>query len=294
MGIQPQNAMTAQGYLNSLRALGATPPTPRAPGTAFDGGYDPQAARRKSFAEIWGSGVKGASNYNPYMDRNNPMNRTSGAGVMGQYRGHTPGVDSLQERAMYGLGGTGPTAEMRKYDQDRVNNAQKWRDTTSNLYAKHKNSMMPRAGGIGDPLYEYRQNQKREMNTTEEPISPSNPTPGIYVPGQKPAPFPDETPSDNSIPTPPTTKPIEPGGLGGMPASTPIGSPYSIDTSGSTPGNEVMKISASPQNPSGNPLMNTLKPKQKPKFGTLGANRGMNGMGLGPNSVAKPGTYGTY
>lgn len=294
MGIQPKNAMTAQGYLNSLRALGATPPTPRAPGTAFDGGYDPQAARRKSFAEIWGSGVKGASNYNPYMDRNNPMNRTSGAGVMGQYRGHTPGVDSLQERAMYGLGGTGPTAEMRKSDQDRVNLAQQGRDTMSNLYAKHKNSMMPRVGGIGGSVGDALAAHRR-MNTAPPGMNTTQ-TPGIYVPGQKPAPYydSDETPSDNSIPTPPTTKPIEPGGLGGMPASTPIGSPYSIDTSGSTPGNEVMKISASPQNPSGNPLMNTMKPRQKPKFGTLGANRGMNGMGLGPNSVAKPGVYGTY
>ena len=56
---------------------------------------------------------------------------------------------------------------------------------------------------------------------------------------------------------------------------------------------EVVKISGS-SGPSGNPLMNTMKPRQKPKFGTLGANRGMNGMGLGPNSVAKPGVYGTY
>lgn len=294
MGIQPRNATTAQGALQRLQALGPTSPTPRAPGTAFDGGYDPQAARRKRFAEIWGSGQKGAPNYNPYMDRNNPMNRTSGAGVMGQWRGHTQGIDNLQERAMYGLGGTGPTAEMRKSDQDRVNLAQKSRDTMSNLYAKHKNSMMPRAGGIGDPLYEYMRDKGMDANGL--PISPSNPTPGIYVPGQKPAPYydSDETPSDNSIPTPPTTKPTQPGGLGGMPASTPIGSPYSIDTSGSTPGNEVMRISASPQNPSGNPLMNTMKPRQKPKFGTLGANRGMNGMGLGPNSVAKPGVYGTY
>ena len=79
-----------------------------------------------------------------------------------------------------------------------------------------------------------------------------------------------------------------------MPASTPIGSPYyKMDTSGSTPGNEVVKISGS-SGPSGNPLMGTMKPRQKPKFGTLGANRGMNGMGLGPNSVAKPGVYGTY
>lgn len=256
MGIQPKNATTAQGALKRLQALGPTPPTPRAPGTAFDGGYDPGAARRQRSAEIWGSGKKGAPNYNPYMDQNNPMNRTSGAGVMGQWRGHTPGIDTLQERAMYGLGGTGPTAEMRKYDQDRVNLGQEWRDTMNNLYAKHKNSMPPRAGGIGDPLYEYQQNQKRQMNP--------NQTPGIYVPEEKPAP-----PSDDPIPP--------------------------SNLLGGTPKDVVTEISAPPTGmSSGNPLMNTMKPKQKPKFGTLGANRGMNGMGLGPNSVAKPGVYGTY
>ena len=256
MGIQPRNATTAQGALQRLQALGPT--------GVGQPGYNPQAARRKTFADIWGSGQRGAPNYNPYMDQNNPMNRTSGAGVMGQYRGHTPGVDNLQERAMYGLGGTGPTAEMRKYDQDRINLAQQGRDKMNNMYASHKNSMMPRAGGIGDPLYEYRQNQKREMNTTEETISPSNPTPGIYVPEEKPAP-----PSDDPIPP--------------------------SNLLGSTPKNVVTEISAPPTGmSSGNPLMNTMKPKQKPKFGTLGANRGMNGMGLGPNSVAKPGVYGTY
>ena len=242
MGIQPKNAMTAQGYLKSLQALGRT--------GVGQPGYNPQAARRKNFAETWGSGQKGAPNYNPYMDRNNPMNRTSGAGVMGQYRGYN-GVDNPENRAMYGLGGTGPTAAMRKYDQDRVNLAQKGRDTMSNFYAKHKNSSPPRAGKIGDPLYELNLKNK-------------NQTPGIYVPGSEPAP-------SGSDPIPPS------------------------NLLGSTPKDVTTEISAPPRGmSSGNPLMNTMKPKQKPKFGTLGATRGMNGMGLGPNSVAKPAVYGTY
>lgn len=283
MGIQPQNAMSAQGYLEHLQSLGGRLPDrglpAKAPGTAFDGSWDPGYERRKRYAEIWGSGQKGAPNYNLYEDKDNPMNRTSGAGVMGQWRGHTQGVDNLQERAMYGLGGTGPTAAMKKDDQNRVNVAQQSQDHMSDFYKKHKYSMMKQPRGIGDPLYALRQKwdeYRQKQQTKIEPITPSNPTPGIFVPGQNPAPSSDETPSDNSIPTPPTTKPTQPGGLGGMPPSTPIGSPY-------------YKM-----NTSENPLMNTMKPRQKPQFGTLGANRGMNGMGLGPNSVAKPGVYGTY
>ena len=244
MGIQPRNATTAQGALQRLQALGPT--------GAGQPGYNPQAARLKRSADIWGSGQKGAPNYNPYMDRNNPMNQTSGAGVMGQWRGHTQGLDTPAERAMYGLGGTGPTAAMRKSDQDRVNLAQQWRDKARNRYMPQGNMQM--GGAIGEALAAQRQRQTGNPNQT----------PPIYVPGEEPAP-----PSDD--PTPPS------------------------NLLGSTPKDVVTEISAPPTGMSSeNPLMNTLKPKQKPKFGTLGANRGMNGMGLGPNSVAKPGVYGTY
>jgi hypothetical protein len=65
MGIQPRNAMTAQGYLNSLQSLGTV---------NQNTGYNPQAARRNNFAETWGSGQRGAPNYNRYMDRSNRDN----------------------------------------------------------------------------------------------------------------------------------------------------------------------------------------------------------------------------
>lgn len=258
MGIQPRNAMTAQGYLNSIRALGATPQTARAPGTAFDGGYDPGAARRKRFAEIWGSGQRGAPNYNRYMDRSNRDNYAPD----GAWRGYVNGVNSLEHRAKFGLGGTGPDPRLLADDARRAKQKKEWNDI-QRKYARPHSTMSPGVqmvgGKVGDMLDAH-----RKMNTAPPGMNTTQ-TPGIYVPGQKPAPSPYETPSDNSIPTPPTTKPTQPGGLGGMPTSTP-----------------------------GNPLMNTMKPKQKPKFGTLGANRGFNGMGLGPNSVAKPGVYGTY
>ena len=280
MGIQPQNAMTALGYLNSLRALG---PSPQQQGTAFDGGYDPQAARRKSFAETWGSAQRGAPNYNKYMDRKNRDNYSPD----GAWRGYVNGIGGLEYRAKFGLGGTGPDPKVLEDDARRFAQRNEWNDTMSKHMRNSESFRKGTGGSVGSMLAAH-----RRMNTAPPGMNPTQ-TPGIYVPGQKPAPH-YETPSDNSIPTPPTTKQTQPGGLGGMPASTPIGSPYyKMDTSGSTPGNEVVKISGS-SGPSGNPLMNTMKPRQKPKFGTLGANRGMNGMGLGPNSVAKPGVYGTY
>ena len=262
MGIQPRNATTAQGALQRLQALG---PSSMAPGTdtKYRGAMDRHAANRKWNEETWGSGQKGAPNYNSYMDRSNRNNYSPN----GRWRGRTPsigfGQDSAEQIARFGLGGTGPDPKVLERDARDFAQQQEW-NATQRKYARPHSTMSPgvqMGGKVGDMLAAH-----RRMNTAPPGMNTTQ-TPGIYVPGQKPAPHydSDETPSDNSIPTPPTTKPTQPGGLGGMPASTP-----------------------------GNPLMNTMKPKQKPKFGTLGANRGMNGMGLGPNSVAKPGVYGTY
>jgi len=240
MGIQPQNATTAQGALQRLQALGPT--------GAGQPGYNPQAARRQNFAETWGSGQRGAPNYNKYMDRSNRDNYAPN----GAWRGYTQGVDSPAYRQMYGLGGTGPDPRVLADDARREAQRKEWNATRAK-------SMMPRGGmqmggAVGDALAAHRQRQTGNPNQT----------PPIYVPGQEPAP-----PSDDPIPP--------------------------SNLLGSTPKDVVTEISApSTGMSSENPLMNTLKPKQKPKFGTLGANRGMNGMGLGPNSVAKPGTYGTY
>ena len=281
MGIQPQNAGTADSMLKALQALG---PSSMAPGTdtKYMGAMDRHAANRKWNEETWGSGQRGAPNYNRYMDRSNRDNYSPN----GKWRGRTPssffGQDSAEQIARFGLGGIGPDPKILERDAREFAQEKAYNDTMSKHMRNFESLRKGTGGKVGDMIAAH---EKRNTNPYR--------TPGIYVPGQKPAPH-YETPSDNSIPTPPTTKPTQPGGLGGMPASTPIGSPYSIDTSGSTPGNEVMRISASPQKSSGNPLMNTMKPRQKPKFGTLGANRGMNGMGLGPNSVAKPGVYGTY
>ena len=217
MGIQPQNATTAQGYLNSLRALGTV---------NQNTGYNPQAARRNTFAETWGSAQRGAPNYNKYMDKTNRDNYSPN----GAWRGYVNGVNSLEHRARFGLGGTGPDPKVLEDDARRFAQRQEWNATM----ARH--AIAPRSmrmgGAVGNMLAAH-----RRMNTAPPGMNTTQ-TPGIYVPGQKPAPYydSDETPSDNSIPTPPTTKPTQPGELGGMPASTP-----------------------------GNPLMNTMKPKQKPK-----------------------------
>lgn len=240
MGIQPRNATTAQGALQRLQALGPT--------GAGQPGYNPQAARRKSFAETWGSGQRGAPNYNKYMDRSNRDNYAPN----GAWRGQVNGVDSPEHRARFGLGGTGPDPRVLQDDARREAQRIEWNATRAR-------SAMPRGGmqmggSVGDALAAHRQRQTGNPNQT----------PPIYVPGEEPAP-----PSDDPIPP--------------------------SNLLGSTPKNVVTEISAPPTGmSSGNPLMNTMKPRQKPKFGTLGANRGMNGMGLGPNSVAKPGTYGTY
>jgi len=243
MGIQPRNATTAQGALQRLQALGPT--------GAGQPGYNPQAARRQSFAETWGSGQRGAPNYNPYMDRSNRNNYAPNGAWRGKPGGPGLAVTPLMI-SQYGLGGTGPDPRVLADDARREAQRIEWNATR----AKH---IMPRGGmqiggAVGDALAAHRQRQTGNPNQT----------PGIYVPGQEPAP-----PSDDPIPP--------------------------SNLLGSTPKDVVTEISAPPTGmSSGNPLMNTMKPRQKPKFGTLGANRGMNGMGLGPNSVAKPGTYGTY